>query len=105
TLTELGLSVDGLWRESLPGLLPKMQEFAGLISGKEFRDGFQTIIGGAVTAIGALAKLGTTFGNVSRFLGEEVAARVHGPSSDDIVRIEQAIDRQQRVIDMLDQKG
>jgi len=104
-LDELGLSVDGLWRETLPSLLPKLEEFAELLNSDDFRNGFGTIISGAATAIGWLGKLATTTANVTSFLGEEIAARVAGPSLDDPVRIQQAIDRQQRLIDQLDQKG
>lgn len=101
TLTTVGLSIDGLWRESLPALLDPLQDFADILNSDDFREGFKTLISGAVTAISALAKLGTTFANVSHYLGEELAARVGGPAGDDIVRIEQAIARKKQEIAML----
>lgn len=105
TLTEVGLSVDGLWRQSLPELLPKLQDFADLINSEDFRDGFQTIIGGALTAVGALAKFTTTVANTMNFLGEEVAARLHGPSLEDTVRIEQRIERLKTTMKALQDQG
>lgn len=93
TLTEMSLSVDGLWRDSLPKLLPKMQDFAGLLNSEEFREGFQTIVNGAVTGALALAKFTTTLANTMTFLGEEFSARVNGPSLEDTVRISDRIDR------------
>jgi hypothetical protein len=102
TLSEVGLGIDGLWRDSLPKLLPELQGLAEIISSDDFRDGFGTIISGAVTAASALAKFTTTVASTMQFLGEEVAARTLGPSGDDIVRIEDAIARKKREIQMLE---
>jgi hypothetical protein len=98
TLTEVGLSIDGLWRQSLPELLPKLQDLAEIINSDDFHDGFQTLVNGALTAVGALAKFTTTVASTMNFLGEEVAARLHGPSLDDVVRISDRIERLKETI-------
>lgn len=92
-IAKMGISIDGLWKQSLPQLLPTLQEFAALLNSQSFRDGFGSIINGAVTAAQKLAELAVTTANVANFLGEEVAARLHGAAADDIVRLEQERDR------------
>lgn len=66
TLSEVGLSIDGLWRQSLPLLLPKLQDFADIINSEDFRQGFATIIGGAVNATNALAGLVAKVGDLGQ---------------------------------------
>lgn len=92
-IAKMGISIDGLWKQSLPQLLPTLQDFATLLNSQAFRDGFGSIINGAVTAAQKLAELAVTTANVANFLGEEVAARLHGAAADDIVRLEQERDR------------
>jgi hypothetical protein len=62
------------------------------------KQGFDNMISGIVSAIGHLVQFASTVANVTKFVGEEVAARVHGPSIDDTVRIEQRIERLQQTI-------
>lgn len=95
------LSVEGMWRQALPGLLPKLKELALLINSSDFREGFQTLINGAVGAIGAMAKLAVTTANVTKFLAESAAAAINGPSADDIARVEGRIQRITRAMDAL----
>ncbi|WP_144812919.1 hypothetical protein [Aerolutibacter ruishenii] len=92
-LTEVKLGIDGLWRQALPQLLPKLSEFADVISSPDFRDGFATIINGSITAVGALVKFTTTLANTTKFVGEELAARFNGPSLDDQVRVAEKLAR------------
>lgn len=69
------------------------------------KQGFDSFVAGlakiAEFSINALSEVA----NFTRFVGEEVASRVGGPASDDIIRLEQTRDRNQKVLDQLDQKG
>jgi hypothetical protein len=62
------------------------------------KQGFDNMISGIVSAIGYLTRFATTTANVTKFIGEEIAARVNGPSIDDTVRIEDRIRRLQKTI-------
>lgn len=90
---KMKISMDGLWKQALPGLIPQLTELAALLNSQNFRDGFGSIINGAVTAARKLVEFASTTANVMNFLGEEVAARMHGASADDIVRLEDERDR------------
>lgn len=92
-LTKMGISIDGLWKQSLPGLLPTLEEFAGLLNSNAFRDGFGYIINGAVTAAQKLTEFAVQTANVMNWLGEEVARRLHGASGDDLQGLIEQRDR------------
>lgn len=62
---ELKLSMDGLWRQSLAELLPRMQDLASLMNSPQFRSGFQAIVNGATASATALAGLVAKVGQVS----------------------------------------
>lgn len=98
-MAELDLILTGVKIEVAQGVLPAMGNFAKLLSSSEFRDGFQTIIQGAVTATSKLLEFATTTANVTRFLAEEAAARIHGANSDDLIRLEAQADRLKKKID------
>jgi len=102
-LTRLSASVQGLWQGVASDLLPRLNELALRLNSQDFRDGFGSIINGAVTAAKVLADLAVTTANVMKFLGEEVAARVGGVAADDLVRQEQAIERMRRRLAEFDQ--
>ena len=99
SVQKMKISMDGAWKQALPGLIPKLQDLASLLNSESFRSGFGAIINGAVQATGVLANMATTVANVTKFLAEEVAARVAGPAVDDIVRIEDRISRLRKTID------
>lgn len=69
------------------------------------KQGFDNIISGLTRAAGAAIKAAAEVSNFTRFVAEEVASRVGGPAADDIVRLEQKRDRDQAVLDQLDQRG
>jgi len=69
------------------------------------KQGFDTLIQGAVTGVAALARFASTAASVTKFLAEEVAARVHGPALDDIVRIEDRIGRLKTTMDAVKKQG
>lgn len=73
-------------------------DLARTLESPEVMEGFRTFVGGIATAIGALVKFMTTTANVTKFLAEELAARVSGPAVDDTVRIEQRIERLKRTM-------
>lgn len=68
---------------------------AETLSSSEVKQGFQSFVQGIATAVGWLAKLLTTTAGVTKFVGEEIAARVGGPAVGDKPRIEAAIARLQ----------
>ncbi|MBV6436733.1 MAG: hypothetical protein AELANPGJ_02000 [Anaerolineae bacterium] len=74
-------------------ILPTITDLAEKINSPAFQEGFAAMLKGAVEAAAALAGLVVEAGKVARWVGEEVAARINGPALDDIVRIEQAIER------------
>lgn len=102
-------------RNALTGLVGSADEAAGASAGlaetiaglartlesQEVRDGFQTFVGGVVTATSKLAEFLAKGAEVTRFWGEEFAARRHGASFDDPVRMEQEAERIQARIDEL----
>lgn len=72
------------------------ETIAGLartLESQEVRDGFQAFVGGVVTATSKLAEFLAKSAEVARFWGEEFAARRHGASFDDLVRMEQEYER------------
>jgi len=86
TLTETTAAIGGVFLGVAEDLLPTLQGLAKQISSPEFRDGFATIVNGAVNAASAVANLLATTGNLVRFVAESTAAAVNGPAPDDIVR-------------------
>ncbi|MGH8063414.1 MAG: hypothetical protein ACREO7_15530 [Pseudoxanthomonas sp.] len=100
-MSEFRLMMDGIARQALPGLLPKLQEFGELLNSQDFRDGFQTIIGGAITAGAAMLKFAADTASTMKFLGESVAAKINGPNLEDLVRSGDEIERITKRIDVL----
>lgn len=96
------LQIEGLYRQALPQLLPLLKDFSSLLSSPEFKDGFNAIVQGAAQAIVWLVKLASTVGSVTKFLGQEVAARVNGPDATDTVRVQERIERLQDTLRGLD---
>jgi hypothetical protein len=104
-LTRLGVAFDGIFIKVAQDVLPVLNDLAAKFQDPQFREGLAAIASGAATAIVEVVKLIGELGNLSRFAGEAIAARVNGPANDDIVRLEDAIERQRAVIAQLDQKG
>lgn len=108
TMKRVNASIRGIVQQVSIDLLPKLNEFAELLNSSQFREGFQTIVNGAVTAATKLADLAVTTANVTKFLAEEVASRVHGTLATDTVRVEQRIERLEQTmqgLDALERKG
>jgi len=81
---------------SLSGATDAVNSLIDTLNDPAVKQGFESIFNGAIKAIDGLTRFATTTASVVKWLGEEVAARLHGPALDDMVRIEQAIDRQAR---------
>jgi hypothetical protein len=92
-LDDVRLQIEAVYRQALPGLLPMLKEFSGLLNSQEFKDGFNAIVQGAAQTIIWLTKMATTVANVTKFLAEEIAARAGGTDPRDTVRVEQRIER------------
>ncbi|MBF3061081.1 tail length tape measure protein, partial [Pseudomonas aeruginosa] len=57
-------------------------------------EGLNLLIKGLGTAIGYAAKGAAGVVNVTKFVAEEIAARVNGPAGDDVPRLDDAIARE-----------
>lgn len=73
-----------------------ISDLAVTLSSPQVKQGFQSLVQGASTAVGWMAKLLTTTADVTKFVGEELAARISGPALGDTVRIEQALERMKK---------
>ena len=73
-----------------------ISDLAVTLNSPEVKQGFHALVQGASTAVGWMAKLLTTTADVTRFVGEELAARISGPALGDTVRIEQALARMKK---------
>lgn len=97
-LDDTKAQLRGVWLEASSELLPTLTDLADLLQSDGFKQGFQSIIQGAMTATTWLANFATTTASVTTFLAEEVAARVHGAALDDIVRLEKEVEAQRLVV-------
>ncbi len=67
-LAEMKLTMDGLWRQSLGELLPRLDDLATLLNSPQFKSGFQALVSGATSAATAFADLIGKIGQVSEAL-------------------------------------
>lgn len=97
-LDDVKSTMRGVWLEASSDLLPTLTELADLLQSDGFKQGFQSIIQGAMTATTWLANFATTTASVTQFLAEEFAARRHGAALDNTVRVEDELSRiEQRI--------
>jgi hypothetical protein len=82
-----------------------VEDLIRVLNDPSTKQGFDNMIAGIVSAIGHLVQFASTVANVTRFVSEEVAARVNGPSIDDTVRIEDRIKRLQETITAVKKGG
>lgn len=73
-----------------------ISDLAVTLNSPQVKQGFQALVQGASSAVGWMAKLLTTTADVTKFVGEELAARISGPARGDTVRIEQALERMKK---------
>lgn len=95
----LRIGFNGVWREAATNLLPTLDKLAADFNDPRFREGFTSLVEGAVGATTAVAGLLAELGNLTQWAGEEVAARINGPDRGDIARLEQQRDRLQAELD------
>lgn len=73
-----------------------ISDLAVTLNSPQVKQGFQSLVQGASTAVGWMAKLLTTTADVTKFVGDELAARISGPAPGNTVRIEQALERMKK---------
>lgn len=78
------LEADGA---SLPGAKNAIEELTAELSDPETIKAAQSLASAVIAAFTGISKAITTTVNVTRFLGEELAAAVHGPAVGDMVRL------------------
>jgi len=82
--------------DSLDGVRTSIEDLIELLQSQRVKDGFATMVQGLATIANTAAKSLTEVANFTRFVAEEVAARVNGPSLDDVERV---ADRRRRLRD------
>lgn len=97
TLDRARLALRGVALQVTQEILPTLTEFAGKLNDPQFRDGFASILTGAVEATATVVGLMAELGNLVKFAAEEVAFQVTGDASgDDIVRLREQADSLRR---------
>lgn len=86
-LTTARAGLEGAASTVATQLTPTLLEAARTINDPQFREGFAAIIEGAAKATIAVAGLVSEIGNLARFAGEDLSARINGPSPDDVRRL------------------
>jgi len=86
-LTTARAGLEGAASTVATQLTPTLLEAARTINDPQFREGFAAIIEGAANATIAVAGLVSEIGNLARFAGEDLAARINGTSPDDVARL------------------
>lgn len=87
SLTAARAGLEGAANTVAGALIPTLSEAARVLNDQQFREGFAAIIEGAAKATIAVAGLVSEIGNLARFAGEDLAARINGPSPDDVRRL------------------
>jgi hypothetical protein len=80
------------------GVRNAVEDLISLLNEPETKQGFDNLIAGAVSAIQTMVRLATTTANVTRFIGEELAARANGAAATDTVRVQERIERLQKTM-------
>lgn len=93
-------SADGAAGASA-GLAESIQQLARTLESQAVRDGFQTFISGVVTATQKMGEMLAASANLTKFVAEEMAARIGGASFDDIVRMEEEADRIRQLLEFM----
>lgn len=76
-----------------------IRDLRDLLKDPAVRDGFNTLAQGMGKVITVSAGFVSGVAGFTRMVSEDIAARVHGPAADDVVRLEKAIDRANASID------
>lgn len=87
--------------EGVKGATQSINELTNTLNDPAVKEGMQTIVSGILNITNVAAKAVSTLGGLSRWFGEELARRAGNLSLDDTVGIEQALERQQALVDRL----
>lgn len=79
--------------EGVRGTKKAIEDLTAVLQSQAVKDGFSNLITGAAEATTKFAELLAGAANLTRYMAEEFAARVNGPSRDDIGRLEERRDR------------
>ena len=101
----LQIGLDGVFRKAAGDLLPTLNALAEKFNDPAFRDGIAAIVTGAATAVIKLVELASALGNVAKFAGEEVAARLGNTVATDTARVEDRINRLKTTIAAVSNTG
>ena len=99
------LGIMGVFRSASIDLVPALTELAAKFNDPAFRDGINSIITGATTAVIKLVELTGALGSVTKFAGEELASAFNGPGIQDIVRTEEQLGRVEATLSRLKAGG
>ncbi|GGD45695.1 tape measure protein [Pseudoxanthomonas indica] len=83
------------------GLAKAISDLATTLQSPGVREGFSAFVQGVSNAISVLLRLGSTAASVSKFVGEEFAARFGGPALEDTIRIEERLQRLRKTMDVV----
>lgn len=73
-------------------LVDSINQLSDVVADPQFQQGFASFVSGIIKITGKSAGLLAEVANVARFVGESVAARLHGAAADDIVRLEDELE-------------
>ena len=100
-MDELTGAAVGMKNEIVLAALPAIEDLVDMLSDPQTLENAQALGKAIVTAMGwAVSAIETVVG-ATGFLAEELAAAVHGPGLQDIVRLEEAVERQESVLERM----
>ena len=85
-------TLEGVKNEVLIGALPAMREFTALMSDENTTQNLQTLAQAAVQLATWMGKAASETASFSKWMGEELAARINGIAKDDVVRMQQRLE-------------
>ena len=83
----------------LIGAIPAMREFTTLMSDENTTQNLQTLAQAAVQLATWMGKAASETASFSKWMGEELAARINGIAKDDVVRLQQRLEAVNEMLD------
>ncbi|WP_151031358.1 hypothetical protein [Cellvibrio sp. KY-GH-1] len=90
-LSRLQKSISGIGNAAAMEAAPGLAEMTAVFADPEVQQGIAAIAGGLINIGTASVKVLAELHNFATWVGEEIAARVNGINSDDVVRLEQLL--------------
>jgi hypothetical protein len=87
--------------DGVRGTTDAINQLTDTMNSSEVKAGFQSIVQGILSVIGAAARGISELVSFTRWVGEAAAARISGPALGDIVRISDALEKQREKVEML----